>query len=88
MTLTSASEQLGMTQSAISHAVASLEKELQVSLLERDRAKRTLRERNGIFVTEIGKKVLIQAQTMLACAETIRLFSICSYIFDRHKQCV
>jgi DNA-binding transcriptional LysR family regulator len=61
---TIASEQLGMTQSGVSHAVAALEKELQVSLLERDR--------NGIHLTEIGKRVLIQAQTMLSCAEQIR----------------
>lgn len=61
---TIASEQLGMTQSAVSHAVAALEKELKVSLLERNR--------NGIFLTEIGKGVLIQAQEMLTCAERIR----------------
>lgn len=61
---TIASESLGMTQSATSHAVATLEKELQVSLLERDRS--------GIFLTEIGKRVFVQAQEMLACAETIR----------------
>ena len=34
---TTASERLGMTQSAVSHAVAALEKKLQVSLLKRDR---------------------------------------------------
>lgn len=61
---TVASEHLGMTQSAVSHAVAALEKELKVSLLERNR--------QGIFLTEIGQRVLIQAQEMLACAEHIR----------------
>jgi len=61
---TIASEHLGMTQSAVSHAVAALEKELQVSLLERDR--------NGIFITEIGQRVLIYAQDMLTNAERIR----------------
>lgn len=61
---TIASQQLGMTQSAVSHAISTLEKELQVSLLERDR--------NGVLITEIGQRVLIQAQKMLSCAEQIR----------------
>ena len=61
---TLASEQLGMTQSAVSHAVAALEKELRVALLERDRT--------GIRLTDIGQRVLIQAQEMLACSERIR----------------
>lgn len=61
---TLASEQLGMTQSAVSHAVAALEKELQVSLVERDR--------NGIVLTDIGQRVLIPAQAMLTSAEHIR----------------
>ena len=64
---TLAGEQLGMTQSAVSHAVAALEKELQVSLLERDR--------NGIFLTEIGRQTLMQAQEMLAAAERIRQYA-------------
>jgi len=61
---TTASEVLGMTQSAVSHSIASLEKELQVSLLERDR--------NGVLLTEIGKRVLVQAREILARAERIR----------------
>lgn len=61
---TLASEQLGMTQSAISHAVAALEKELQVSLIERDRS--------GILLTDIGQRILIHAQAMLSSAERIR----------------
>lgn len=61
---TLASEQLGLSQSAISHAVAALEKELQVSLVERDR--------NGIVLTDVGQRVLIHAQAMLASAEHIR----------------
>ena len=64
---TLAGEQLGMTQSAVSHAVAALEKELQVSLLERDR--------NGISLTEIGQHTLMQAQEMLAAAERIRQYA-------------
>jgi DNA-binding transcriptional LysR family regulator len=61
---TIASEVLGMTQSAVSHSIASLEKELRVSLLDRDR--------NGIFLTEIGKRVLVQAQEILFRVEQIR----------------
>ncbi|NEQ50564.1 MAG: LysR family transcriptional regulator [Leptolyngbya sp. SIO3F4] len=61
---TLASEQLGMTQSAVSHAVAALERELQVSLVERDR--------NGIRLTDIGQRVLIHARAMLTSAERIR----------------
>ena len=61
---TRASERLGMTQSAVSHAVAALEKELQVALVGRDRT--------GVFLTEIGKRVLINAQDMLMSAERIR----------------
>ncbi|MEO1146221.1 MAG: LysR family transcriptional regulator [Cyanobacteria bacterium J06638_22] len=61
---TVASEQLGMTQSAVSHAVAALEKELQVSLLKRDR--------NGISLTDIGQRVLNYGKDMLTSAEQIR----------------
>lgn len=61
---TIASKKLDMTQSAVSHAVSALEKELKVSLLERNR--------HGVFITEIGQRVLIQAQEMLTCAERIR----------------
>lgn len=61
---TIASEQLGMTQSAVSHAVAALEKELQVSLLER--------RRGNVTTTEIGKQVLSQAREIIALTERIR----------------
>lgn len=61
---TSASEQLGMTQSAVSHAVAALEKELQVSLLKRGRG--------SVVTTEVGKQVLSQAKEVLALTERIR----------------
>ena len=61
---TVASEQLGMTQSAVSHAVAALEKELQISLLER--------KRGSVATTEIGQQVLSQAREMLMLAERIR----------------
>lgn len=61
---TLAGKQLGMTQSAVSHAISALEKELQVSLLERSR--------EGMFLTAIGERVLIQAQQILSCVEQIR----------------
>ena len=74
---TVASERLGMTQSAVSHAVAALEKELQVSLLERDR--------RGIFLTEIGKRVLVQARTILNSTEQIRQESAAAIGFETGK---
>ena len=74
---TVASELLGMTQSAVSHSVATLEKELHVSLLARDS--------NGIFLTEIGKRVFAAAQEMLACAEKIRQETAAAVGFETGK---
>jgi Transcriptional regulator len=61
---TTASEELGMTQSAVSHAIASLETELGVTLLRRDRA--------GLILTDVGQRVIPQAREILARAESIR----------------
>jgi DNA-binding transcriptional LysR family regulator len=61
---TTASEVLGITQSAVSHALASLEAELGVILIQRDRA--------GLSLTDVGQRVILQAREMLARAETIR----------------
>ena len=66
-----------MTQSAVSHAVAALEKELQVSLLERDR--------RGIFLTEIGNRVLVQARTILHSTEQIRQETAAAIGFETGK---
>ena len=74
---TVASERLGMTQSAVSHAVATLEKELQVSLLKRDR--------RGIFLTEIGKRVLVQARSILNSTEQIRQETAAAIGFETGK---
>jgi DNA-binding transcriptional LysR family regulator len=63
-TFTGAAERLNMTQSAASHALAGLETELGVTLMERDRG--------GVTLTEIGKKVLFHAQEILSHAESIR----------------
>lgn len=75
---TIASEQLGMTQSALSHAVAASEKELQVSLLER---------RNGILPTKIGQRVLLYAQKMLSNAERIRQETSAAVGLETGKVC-
>ncbi len=61
---TETAEKLNMTQSAVSHAVASLESEMGVSLLIRDRKK-------GIKLTEIGQKVLPHIREVLKRVETI-----------------
>ncbi|GEM45654.1 LysR family transcriptional regulator [Deinococcus cellulosilyticus] len=61
---TLAAEQLRITQSALSHAIASLEKELQVTLLQRDR--------QGARPTEAGERLLPHVREILARLERIR----------------
>ncbi|WP_068983719.1 LysR family transcriptional regulator [Lysinibacillus xylanilyticus] len=61
---TKASEQLNMTQSAVSHAMASLESEWGVILINRDRKK-------GITLTEIGQKTLVHTREILKRLENI-----------------
>lgn len=61
---TKASEELNMTQSAVSHAIASLEAEWGTSLLIRDRKK-------GIALTEVGQKTLIHIREILNRMEKI-----------------
>ncbi|WP_339185047.1 LysR family transcriptional regulator [Oceanobacillus sp. FSL W7-1293] len=61
---TAAAEKLNMTQSAVSHAVASLESEWDVSLFIRDR-------RKGITLTEVGQKVLPHIREVLKRMESI-----------------
>ncbi|GGP10693.1 LysR family transcriptional regulator [Oceanobacillus neutriphilus] len=61
---TATAEKLNMTQSAVSHAVASLESELGASLLIRDR-------RRGITLTEAGQKVLPHIREILKRMESI-----------------
>lgn len=62
---TAAAEELNMTQSAVSHAVASLETEWNVSLLIRDRKK-------GISLTEVGQKILPHIREILKRVESIQ----------------
>ncbi|QGH32794.1 LysR family transcriptional regulator [Gracilibacillus salitolerans] len=61
---TKAAEKLNMTQSAVSHAISSLETEWGVPLLIRDR-------RKGITLTEIGQKTLPHIREVLKRMETI-----------------
>ncbi|MEI2318790.1 LysR substrate-binding domain-containing protein [Bacillus paramobilis] len=61
---TETAETLNMTQSAVSHAVASLESEWGVSLLIRDRKK-------GITLTDIGQKILPHIREILKRVEVI-----------------
>ncbi|MDY7046273.1 LysR family transcriptional regulator [Virgibacillus sp. M23] len=61
---TKAAERLNMTQSAVSHAIASLESEWGVTLLIRDR-------RKGIALTELGQKILPHMREVLNNMEKI-----------------
>lgn len=62
--LTEASERIGISQSAVSHALSKLEKELGVVLLERNR--------NGVIPTHIGKEIVQHARHILIQSELIR----------------
>jgi DNA-binding transcriptional LysR family regulator len=62
---TMAAKKLNMTQSAVSHAVASLESEWGTKLLIRDR-------RKGLFLTEIGRTTLTQIREILKRMENIK----------------
>ncbi|RAT97600.1 LysR family transcriptional regulator [Brevibacillus sp. Leaf182] len=61
---TRAADQLNMTQSAVSHAIASLESEWGVSLFIRDRKK-------GVLLTEIGQMALPHMREILNRMEKI-----------------
>jgi DNA-binding transcriptional LysR family regulator len=60
---TTAAEQLEMSQSSLSHAVAGLEKELGVRLFERGR--------HGAQITDVGRRVLVHARQVLAALDSI-----------------
>jgi DNA-binding transcriptional LysR family regulator len=55
--------QLGLTQSSVSHAIATLETELGVQLLSRGR--------HGAILTPIGEQLVIDAQQILQLLETL-----------------
>lgn len=61
---TAAAEQLGISQSAVSHALRLLEKEWGVTLLSRKQA--------NIEVTEVGRSLLIRVRELLGVTEAIR----------------
>jgi DNA-binding transcriptional LysR family regulator len=61
---TKAGKKLNITQSGISHAIASLEKELGVSLL--------IRERGKVSLTEIGERVLKHVKEIQYHLDSIR----------------
>jgi len=61
---TAAASRLGVSQSAISHAIKSLEQELGVTLF--------LRRHSTVEPTNIGQQLLLRARVMLGAAETMR----------------
>jgi DNA-binding transcriptional LysR family regulator len=62
--LTKAAESLNLTQSGVSHAIASLETELGFSLLTRDRA--------GVTLTSNGELILKYVRETLQCNDRLR----------------
>lgn len=64
LNFTRASEQLNLTQSAISHQIKALEKELRVSLF--------IRAKRGVILTDAGKTALEYAALILDQAEEMR----------------
>lgn len=61
---TKAARALAVSQSAVSHAIATLEAELGVALMRRDRA--------GIDFTDVGRRVLDHARAVVEHAEQMR----------------
>ncbi len=62
-TFSDAASQLELSQSAVSHAIATLEEELGVSLLSRGR--------QGAVLTPVGQEITTEAAKMLALLKTI-----------------
>ena len=60
---TAAALQLGISQSGVSHAIEALEQEFGVALLRRGK---------NLELTDVGARLLRQAQAMLGLAESIR----------------
>lgn len=61
---TKAADELGLTQSAISHAISSLEKEFGFALIHR--------ARTGVKLTEEGKSMLISMRRVLLSEELLK----------------
>ncbi|WP_010274406.1 LysR family transcriptional regulator [Paenibacillus senegalensis] len=62
---TKAADQLNMTQSAVSHAIANLESEWSTTLLIRDR-------KNGLLLTEVGQRTIVHIREILNRMEIIQ----------------
>ncbi|MEW2051612.1 LysR family transcriptional regulator [Streptomyces sp. NPDC005476] len=60
---TSASDKIGLTQSAVSHAVAALEREIGAALISRGR--------DGVRLTGLGEQILVHARAALRQVELI-----------------
>ncbi len=65
---TKAARVLGISQSAVSHAIAGLEAELGCALMQRDRA--------GVLLTDAGRGIVGHARVMVEHAEQIRLSAV------------
>ncbi|MEC1750830.1 LysR family transcriptional regulator [Bacillus mojavensis] len=61
---TKAGQLLNMTQPAVSHAISAIEAELDVKLIIRDR-------RNGLMLTDTGKKILVHIREVLKGIEKV-----------------
>lgn len=61
---TAAAHRLGISQSAVSHALKSLERELGVELLRRHQTQ--------VELSDIGQQLLLRARAMLGLANTLR----------------
>jgi len=61
---TAAAHRLGISQSAVSHALKSLEQELGVELLNRHQSR--------VELSDIGQQLLLRARAMLGLANTLR----------------
>ncbi|WP_456022537.1 LysR family transcriptional regulator [Pseudomonas protegens] len=61
---TLAAHRLGISQSAVSHAMKSLEQELGVELLRR--------HKSSVELSDIGEQLLLRARAMLGLANTLR----------------
>lgn len=62
---TKADEELYMSQPAVSRAILSLESELDITLIIRDR-------KNGIIFTDVGKRMLIHIREILKGLEQMK----------------
>lgn len=58
-----AADELGMSQSSVSHAIATFESELGISLFSRGR--------HGAHLTPVGERILLQANIILSALEVI-----------------